>query len=224
MTTELFREQSELVLDDVSRKYGFGRADLLREELVVAAMREGTKERIVALFLTAGLGTVASVEAGLVQWVREHAPKDRHFRAMQPFFLAEMAAEARRQGFEGARAYGNSLGFALAKYISPPELPDRLRLIVVDVAWMAGYRNPGVFDNALGEAAEPSRIERTKRGFAVVDDTNEPLAVAGIWNEGERRDEIGVDVRRDARGLGLAKVLTIAATNDILQRGRVPFY
>jgi len=224
VTTELFREQSELVLEDVARKYGFERGDLAREELVVVALPEGAKEGMVALVLTAGLGTVVSVAAELVEWVREHAPKDRHFRAMQPFFLAELADEARSRGFDGARAYGSSLAFALARRVTPPGLSDRLRLVAVEAGWMAKHRDSNVFDNAIGEPHETSRIERTQRGFAVVDDGGDPLGVAGMWDEGETRDEIGVDVRRDARGFGLAKALTIAATNDILARGRVPFY
>lgn len=212
------------MLEDVARNYGFERADLGREELVVAPMPAEAKDGMVALFLTAGLGTVVAVEPELVDWVREHAPKDKHFRAMQPFFIAEMAEEARRRGFEGARAFGNSLGFALAKRVAPPALSDRLRLVAIDAEWMAKHRDSKVFDNALGEPTETSRIERTLRGFAVVDDGGQPLGVAGMWNEGETRDEIGVDVRREARGFGLARALTIAATNDIIERGRVPFY
>ena len=103
-------------------------------------------------------------------------------------------------------------------------MSDRLRLVAIDAEWMAKHRDSKVFDNALGEPDETRRIERTLRGFAVVDDAGEPLGVAGMWNEGETRDEIGVDVRREARGFGLARALTIAATNDILERGRVPFY
>lgn len=224
MTTQLFHEQSELVLEDVARKYGFERGDLAREELVVVPLPGEAREGMVALVLTAGLGTIVSVEAELVEWVREHAPKDKHFRAMQPFFLAEMAEQARERGFERARAYGTSLGFALAERVAPPALSDRLRLIAIDAHWMARHRDSKIFDNALGEPDETSRIERTQHGFAVVDDRGEPLGVAGTWDEGETRDEIGVDVRRDARGFGLAKALTIAATNDILARGRVPFY
>ena len=224
MTTDLFRAQSALVLEDVAGKYGFAAPDLAREELVVVPLPRGAREGMVALVVTAGLGTVVSVEPELVEWVREHAPADKHFRAMQPFFLAELAEEARRRGFASAQAYGSSLGFALSKRFPNPRLSDRLRLIPVDAEWMARHRDSNVFDNALGEPHETHRIERTLHGFAIVDDGSDPLGVAGTWGEGPIRDEIGVDVRRDARGLGLAKALVGAAIEDILERGRVPFY
>ena len=52
----------------------------------------------------------------------------------------------------------------------------------------------------------------------------EPLAVAGVCDYGWGRDEVGVDVRRDARGQGFAKVVVTAAVHSILKAGRVPYY
>jgi RimJ/RimL family protein N-acetyltransferase len=81
-----------------------------------------------------------------------------------------------------------------------------------------------VFDNALGEAEEQERFDNTRCAFAVVDATGEALAVAAVWDYGWGREEIGVDVRRDARGHGLAKAVVGAATHAILAAGRVPYY
>ena len=89
---------------------------------------------------------------------------------------------------------------------------------------MARYRPSNVFDNALGEPDELDRVERTSRGCAILDSTGEPSAVAAWWNDGHGREEIGVDVRRDSRGLGLAKIAVIAATHSILESGGTPFY
>jgi predicted GNAT family acetyltransferase len=81
-----------------------------------------------------------------------------------------------------------------------------------------------VFDNALGEMTEPDRIEKTRQAIAVLDADGEPAAIAGWWDEGHGRDEIGVDVRRDARGRGLGKLAVSAATQQILDADRTPFY
>jgi RimJ/RimL family protein N-acetyltransferase len=89
---------------------------------------------------------------------------------------------------------------------------------------MEAQRPTWVFDNALGEADEQERFERTRTAFAVLDANDEPLAIAGVWDCGWGREEVGVDVRRDARGQGLAKAVVTAATHSILEAGRVPYY
>ena len=222
-TTELFRLQSAMVLSDLTEELGCTVGDFESETLVVTPRPRVADDRFLARIATAGLGTVASVVPELVDWVREHAPSDRHFRAMQPFFLAELAEEARGREWPTARAYGFHLGFALAEELPVPALPAGLSLVGIDADWMSRYRDSKVFDNALGEPGE-THVPSILHGFAAVDGTGEPLAVAGIWRQGTRRDEIGVDVRRDARGMGLARVVVIRATQDILGRGRVPYY
>ena len=186
-----------------------------------AATRE---QRIVVQAVDTGMGTVLSVEAALVEWTRTNAPKDRHFRALQPFFLAQLAEQARSAGFAGATAHGFSLGFALARPPQTPSLPRGFHLLEVDGAWMARYRPSRMFENALGEPDDPEDANKTQVAFAALDDAGEPAAVAGIWHESHDRNEIGVEVRRESRGLGLAKAVVAVATDNILSRGRVPFY
>lgn len=222
-TTELLRAQSALVLADLAEELGCEPADFAAGKLIVVVRPEGAREPFVARAATAGLGTVVSAEASLVAWVREHAPPDRHFRALQPFFLAELAAEARRRDWPRATAYGFHLGFALAERTPRPVGPPSLSLIAVDTEWMARYRESRVFDNALGERGE-DWMPGAWHGYALLDQSGEPVAIAGIWQQGARRDEIGVDVRRDYRGQGLAPVVVLAAVHDILGRGRTPFY
>ena len=222
-TTELFRSQSAMVVADLADELGCRIEDFTSEALVVVSRPADADERFLARIATAGLGTVASVVPELVEWADEHAPSERHFRAMQPFFLAELAEEARRRHWPSARAYGFHLGFALAEELRVPALPAALSLTAIDAEWMTRYRDSKVFDNAMGEPGEP-HVPSILHGFAVVDRTGEPLAVAGVWRQGTRRDEIGVDVRRDARGTGLARIVVIRATQDILGRGRAPYY
>jgi RimJ/RimL family protein N-acetyltransferase len=81
-----------------------------------------------------------------------------------------------------------------------------------------------VFDNALGDANDDERFQRTRTAYAVLDANDQPLAVAGVVDYGWGREEVGVDVRRDARGEGLAKAVVTAATHAVLRAGRVPYY
>lgn len=208
---------------DLADELGCKADDFGGERLVVVPRPPTSDDRFVARVATAGLGTVASVAPEMVDWVREHAPKDRHFRAMQPFFLDQVAEEARGRRWPGAAAHGYHLGFALAEKLPAPPLQPGFALMRIAPDWMGGHRDSLVFDNALGEPGE-AHVPSILHGFAVTDGADEPLAVAGIWRRGVRCDEIGVDVRRDARGLGLARVVVVRATHDILERGRVPYY
>ena len=224
MTSALFREQSELLLVAIAADLGCEPGALCSHALTVVEQPQPAPEGRIALAVDSGLGTVLSVEPQLAQWARANAPTDHHFRAMQPYFLAELAAHAHVAGWPGARARGYSLGFALAEELEEPPLPEGFRLKWAGPEWMARYRDLKFFENAIGEPDEVDRIEKTLTAFVAVDASGEPAAAVGIWDEGRGRDEIGVDVRREMRGLGLARPLVIAATRAILDSGRVPFY
>ena len=94
MTTALFREQSELLLLAIAADLGCEAEALWSHALTVVEQPRPSTDGSVVLAVDSGLGTVLSVEAQLVDWTREHAPVDYHFRAMQPFFLAELALQA----------------------------------------------------------------------------------------------------------------------------------
>lgn len=226
MTTDLFREQSRRLLEAEAADLGCGVEALHSHALTVVARPEPQLHRRgrVALVSDSGLGTVVSVVPQLVDWVRENAPRDHHFRATQPFFLAAVAQRARELGFAGARAHGLHLGFALSELRATPPLPKGYELREVEREWMERYRPLNVFDNAIGEDGETDRIENMLTGFAVFGPDGEPAAVAGVGDEGHGCEEIGVDVRRESRGLGLAGVVTIAATAYIIARGRIAYY
>jgi RimJ/RimL family protein N-acetyltransferase len=224
LTTALFREQSELLLLAIAADLGCEAEALWSHALTVVEQPRPSTDGSVVLAVDSGLGTVLSVDAQLVDWAREHAPLDYHFRAMQPFFLAELALQAQAAGRADARARGYSLGFALAEEQEAMPLPEGFRLKWAGPEWMERYRESNVFKNAIGEPDERDRIEKTQTAFVAVDASGEPAAAVGVWDEGRGRDEIGVDVRREVRGLGLARPLVIAATRYILESGRVPFY
>lgn len=224
MTSALFREQSELLLEGIAADLGCDVEALCSHALTVVEQPKPAPGGRIVLAVDSGMGTVLSVVPQLARWARAHAPSDYHFRAMQPFFMAELAARAVEAGWPGARARGYSLGFALAEELDEPPLPTGFRMKWAGTEWMARYRDLELFENAIGEPGEQDRIEKTLTAFVAVDVSGEPAAVAGLWDEGQGRDEIGVDVRREMRGLGLAKPLVIAAIHHIREGGRVPFY
>lgn len=226
MATDLFRDQSRRLLEADAADLGCD-VEALRSHALTVVARPAPEPRRrgrIALVTDTGLGTVVSVIPELVDWVRENAPRDYHFRATQPFFLQAIADRARERGFSGARGHGLSLGFALAAPRPAPPLPPGHTLREMDHAWIARYRPANVFNNALGEPDEHDRTAAMRTAFAVLAPDGEPAAVSGIWDEGHGREEIGVDVRRESRGQGLAAVVTIAAAADIHALGRTVFY
>jgi hypothetical protein len=222
--TELFRVQSSRTLEAFAAELGCETAALAAHTLTVVARPPGSRREYVLQALDTGLGTVLSVKPQLLEWTKVHAPSDRHFRALQPYFLAEVAGHAQTLGFADARAHGFQLSFALNERVPIPPLPDGFILREVDRPWMDRYRPLNVFDNGLGEPNERDRFEKTRTAFAILASDGEPAAVAATWDIGHGRDEVGVDVRRESRGLGLAKPVVIAATHSILNAGNVPYY
>jgi hypothetical protein len=198
-------------------------SDLESHALSVVAKPKSEKDSSVALVATCGTGTVFSVEPSLVDWVRANAPEP-HFRVMQPFFLADVATRAIESGFAGASARGFSLGFVLAEAPPVPVVPGGYRLVELSVGEIVRLRATKEFDNALAEPEETPRVQAFRTAFALLDGGESPAAIAGIWDEGPGVDEIGVDVRRDVRGGGLAKAVVLQATRHVLANGRTPIY
>lgn len=223
MPPSVFQQQSALGLADLCDELGCQLADLESERLIVVPRPPDPRhQHYLALVASAGVGTVASVAPEMMEWAGNHRP-ERHFLALRHPFLEGFVAEARSRGWPEATAWSLGLGFALAEVRPVPPTPAGLTLRRVDASWMASYRDARIFENAVAEPGE-EHIARIRHGFALFDAGDQPVAVAGIWEQGNRRDEIGVDVVRAHRGEGLAKVVVLSAVHDILGRGRAPFY
>lgn len=224
MTTALFREQAVALLKGAALDLGCEPGDLYTHALTIVRRPANQRRPFVALAVDSGLGTVLSVEPSLMEWARANVPAGLHSQALQMFFMAALADQAADAGFPEARAHGTGLSFALSELVTPPELPKGLRLREMPRSWMELQRFTDVFDNALGDAGDHERFERTRTAFAVIGANDDPLAVAGVCDYGWGREEIGVDVDRDARGKGLARVVVNAAIRSILEAGRAPYY
>ena len=116
MSSEYFRGALQRYRETRAEIVGCTPEDLDRHSLVIVPRPERptraaeglaevdpTWSKFVAMALTFGTGTVVSVVPEYIDWVRENAPKDKHYRALFPNALLQPLAE------EGARR-GESTG------------------------------------------------------------------------------------------------------------------
>lgn len=174
--------------------------------------------------VTFGTGTVLSVDPEYRAFAEATAPA-KHYRAMYAVLMQKIVDEGTRRGV--ALAYQTPmLGFALS---TPPPaaaqaLPPRFRIETVDAAWMATEMPSGRFHNGIGDADDGEmRAMRNRFACVVFDDRGEPAAVAGVFTTFSLF-EIGIDVLREHRGRGLARIAVSAAAAEVLRRGETPYY
>ncbi len=196
--------------------------DFDRHELVIVPAPDDPGSKGVLMALTLGTGTVVSVRPDYLEWTKENAPKDKHYRALFPNVLLQPIAE------EGARR-GESLGWRSPNLSFLPAaepvalaVPAGLRAMPFEPDWRAKVWPTGEFHNALGEL-DPPEEEGFFYGLALMDG-DKPAAVAGAWDDSEGLKEIGVDVGRDYRGRGLAPVVVTQLARLIADRGDIPSY
>lgn len=175
-----------------------------------------------ALIVSFGTGTVVSVDAPYLDWVRANPPS-KHYRAFTFSFLGPLEAEIRRTGLTVA-AGGTSLCFALAEEPASLPFPSGFTLSQRDEAWMESQRAHSDFHNALGEPDEDDWFDRLRTAFVVTDEDGTPVACAAWADDGNGCAEVGLDVRREWRARGLARPLVLAATRWALDAGYVPYY
>jgi hypothetical protein len=172
-----------------------------------------------ALIVGFGTGTVACFDEKYVEWAREQPPQP-YDRA--GYMVIPLAREAEKRG-ETIHAMPPMMGWALAREPIVPALPAGLRMERMDASWMNDFQQTIQFTNALGEASQAHRRFRNKYAFVVFDEANDPVAAAGAFDT-SGLSEIGVDVKREHQGLGLAPAVVSAAARAILDDGGIPYY
>jgi hypothetical protein len=206
------------VRDALARAVCADAGDFDREALRITVRPEQHIWPFAAMVVDFGIGAVACVEERYERWFREHAPEDPHRAG---YLLLSLARHAGGDGDE-INAQPGILGWALSARPAPVAVPP-YHLERVDRDWMAEWQRRDIFPNALGSAMQAHRTYRNKFAFALFDADDEPVAVAGVYDT-VGLSEIGVDVRRDRRGGGLAPVVVQAAVGAILDDGGTPFY
>ncbi len=226
MPSQLFAESSAAFKQVLAAQMGCTPADYESHRLTVVQRPADSREAHLALMTTCGTGSVVSVrDARLADWARDNAPAtNRNQRIFLPSFLEGLAAEALRSGHDGAKSHSATGGTVLAEDVSMPGLPPGIELRELSLAEQSKLREGGRFDNALGEPDELRRIAATRIAFSACLESGEVAAVCGVWDQYPGVDELGLDVLREHRGMGLGAALTIYATQWIRSHGRWPIY
>jgi hypothetical protein len=175
------------------------------------------------LIVTFGTGTVISADRDYLPFIAGRTIEP-HYRAFYPPVLLEpLARHAAAIGREIAWR-GANLGFVPAS--QPRSIPAAagLELVRVDAAWRERHIASGVFSNALGDSGDSIAAASWRFALVLVDADGTPAAVAGAYDDGPGRLEIGVDVARPFRGTGLAPGMVTAMAREAIGQGLLPTY
>ena len=215
---------------DALDRYRIGRAaelgcapeDFDGHSLVIGERPAAAAERFTLMGVTFGTGTVVSVAPKYLDWVRANAPT-MHYRAMfPPVLLGPMVEEARGSG-ESLEYRSPNLCFLPAAEPAAISVPPPFEGRRVAMDFHDRHFRSNEFDNALGEAGDEHVTALWRFGFALFADET-PAAVAGAYQDYAGILEIGVDVARAYRGLGLAPVVVTNLARLIADEGAVPSY
>jgi hypothetical protein len=215
----LLDEQTGATREIFARVTGVDADIFSREGVTVSARPEPAPWPFTAMVAGFGTGAVLCVEERYVDWA-----KSQKYQRIDEAFYAGHRLEA-HAGERGGTLHAGppTLGWALAR--RPDERPatEGYRLERVDSAWMKEWQPKGLFTNALGTPDQAHRTFRNRSARVLFDPAGQPAAVAGVYDTAGL-SEIGVDVRREHRGRGLAPVVVSAVAGDILDHGGVAFY
>lgn len=219
MSSNFFARQQAAIRKVFADVTNSDREQFTRDTLTITQRPEPAAWPFTAMVVGFGAGVVMCIEERYVDWAKQHAPKPHH----RAFYLGfQLEAEARRRG-ESLNAGPPTLGWALGRRPRPMPVPDGYRLERVEREWMTGWQRRNVFHHALGNAEQLHRTYRNQYAFVLFDASDEPAAVAGVYDTAGL-SEIGVDARRQHRGRGLAPVVVGAAARSILDERKTPFY
>jgi hypothetical protein len=190
------------------------------EELTIVE-RPADSPWFTAMAVTSGTGTILSIAPAYRDFAEANRPK-KHYQAMSASFLGAIAAEGQARG-EKLSFYPPSLCFTVAEEPPTLEPPPGFDFREHDAAWMNAEQQNNRFENGVGATGKDGREFRNRFALALYDGGGEMAAVAGAF-ETFGMLEIGVDVLRQHRGLGLGRLVVSTLAREIMHRGKTPFY
>jgi hypothetical protein len=220
VSDDLFKRYSVAVREAYARGVNCGVEAFASEQLTIVERSPNTPW-ITAYAATFGTGTVLSVDPAYREFIEANLP-EKHYRAMSGTFLASIVAEGTRRG-ESLGYSTASLCFTVAREPAEIELPAGFELREHDKDWMNAEQQNRRFENGVGAPNADGREFRNRFALVLYGGAGEPVAVAGAFDT-HGMLEIGVDVVRGSRGLGLGRLVVSAMAREIMKRGEVPFY
>jgi RimJ/RimL family protein N-acetyltransferase len=223
MDRDLWQRCVDVIRTTEAADLGCSVADWDSHDLVVVPRPEKVlfPEYIVTI-TSFGTGTVVSVDAEYIDFVRANPPK-KHYRAFGGSQVARILSEIERRG-QPCTAGSASLGFALSVEPRPPGAPPGFRMEHMGRDWMEEWAPRNEFHNALGEPGERDWFDRLARAFVIFDESGEAVAATAVGDDGNGRMEIGLDVRRAWRANHLARPAVLEAARWVLDQGAIPYY
>lgn len=191
--------------------------------IVISRLMEGkrkfSRENYFLHMATFGHGTVISVDEKLTGWCREHLKDHEGIRLFEHYMMLLIENEMRNHGrklFGVSEYYLPMPGFVRKRVLHPSAAMEWYEIDLIPRLY-----DDKRFKNALlyeTDGLRPDVLAVT----AVID--GQTAAMAGASMDSELFWQIGIDVMPEYRNRGLATCLVGALTDEILQRGAVPYY
>lgn len=173
------------------------------------------------LMVTFGTGTVLSLDPAYRAFVEDDFIR-KHYFAMRPQYLELITEEGMSRG--ESLEYGSaSLCFVLHEEPSQWQPPDGFTLTREEASWMNDPENGRRFENGAGEPGVGGRAFRNRYALVLRDTNGGIAAVAGAFDTFGML-EIGIDVEREHRGRGFARLAVSALARTIFDEGKTPLY
>ncbi|MBA4180458.1 MAG: hypothetical protein C0506_07715 [Anaerolinea sp.] len=223
MTTGLFRTNLARFRAATALELGCDEAAFDSHALTVVARPDTARDQRPARVVTFGTGTVISIDPAYLDWARRLSFKKHYDAFSADQFVLPMIAEMALRGAAGA-ARAVSLTFIPEVTPRPPSLRVGVCEQRIDPGWRAKHLPSGLFANALGDPGEVHADVYWRWGLALIDESGEPVAVAGAYDDGQGLLEIGVDVVRELRGTGLARTVVALISRAIAEDGMTATY
>lgn len=165
---------------------------------------------------TLGRCAVLSADARLHPFLREFAAGKEGHRLFEYPNLRRIEEELSRYGYRPTQSFHMFLPDT-----TPPSLP-----LPAEVRWLTGedfapYYGDSRFPYAIGQPRDPRRPDVL--GVAAVEG-GEILGMAACSADAPDWWQIGIDVCAGSRGHGLGAGLVALLKEEILRRGKLPFY
>lgn len=197
--------------------------DSFENSIVISELMEGrrkfSKENYLFHMATFGRGTVVSVDKKLEDWCRANLKDHEGIRMFEHYMMLLIEGEVRRYDrklFGVSEYYLPIPGFIRKRELYPPVLMD----------WYEIDRIPQLYDDKRFKNAllyEPDGLRPDVLVVTAVID-RKIAAMAGASMDSGLFWQIGIDVMPEYRNKGLATCLVGALTDEILNRGAIPYY